>query len=214
MTQAEFDTKLTISLAAVALYEEHPDKLTYKSVAKATEMEVAHIRTLFPNKQAMLRFFYSSIPKRSYSMIEAIPDYQDLTISETVSQYVYQSFDLLNEHREFVDATFAEHVTDCGSGASLLKNTSKTFDRMIERDGRIPFLNRMFLKPIVFDTMAWQYVQLLRFWMKDESEGTEKTLELVDKSTALFQEMVYSGILDKGVDLGKFVFAQFKGTSK
>lgn len=214
MTQAEFDTKLMICLAAVAIYEEHPETLTFKSVAKATDMDVAAIRTLFPNKKAMLRFFYSSIPKRSYSLIEAIPDFQDLSISETVSQYVYQSFDLLNEHRDFVDATFDEHVTQCGKGASLMKNTSKTFDRMIERDGRIPFLNRMFLKSIVFDTMAWQYVHLLRYWLKDESEGTEKTLELVDKSTALFQELVYSGILDKGVDLGKFVFAQFKGSSK
>jgi len=214
MTQAEFDTKLKISLAAVAIYEEHPDTLTFKSVAKATDMEVTAIRAMFPNKQSMLRFFYSSIPKRSYSMIEAIPDYQDLRISETVSQYVYQSFDLLSEYRDFVDATFDKHVANCRKGSSLQKNTSKTFERMIERDDRIPFLNRMFLKPVVFDTMSWQYVQLLRFWLKDESEGTEKTLELVDKSTALFQELVYSGILDKGVDFGKFVFAQFKGTSK
>ncbi len=205
MTQSEFAEKVLISKAAAALYEEQGDRFTYSAVATATGLETARIRTLFPLKHKMLRFALTSIPKRSADGIEAIPDFQDLSISETISQYVYQSFDLFNEHRQLTE----DHFNDVAS--SLQKNTAKHFDRMVERDGRIPFMNRILLKPIVFNIMAWQYVQLLRFWLKDESEGTAKTLELVDKSTALFQELAYSGILDKGVDFGKTVFSQFKG---
>lgn len=147
----------------------------------------------------------TSVPKRSYEAIEAIPDFQDLTLSETMSQFVYQSLDLFTEMGELTDSQLHDVQ------ASLQKNTAKIFNRIIERDGRIPFINRFVFKPFVFDIMAWQYVQLIRFWLTDDSEGSEQTLALVDKSTALFQELAYSGVLDKGVDLGKFVFSQFKG---
>lgn len=146
-----------------------------------------------------------SIPKRSYEAIEAIPDFQDLTLSETFSQFVYQSLDMFTEIGEFNEAQLSEVQ------ASIQKNTAKIFDRIIERDSRIPFINRFVFKPLVFDIMAWQYVQLLRFWLTDDSEGSEQTLALVDKSTALFQELAYSGVLDKGMDLGKFVYSQVRG---
>jgi hypothetical protein len=146
-----------------------------------------------------------SVPKRSYEAIEAIPDFQDLTLSETMSQFVYQSLDLYTEIGDLTEAELSD-VQE-----SLKKKTAAIFDRIIERDGRIPFINRFVFKPFVFDLMAWQYVQLIRFWLTDDSEGSEQTLALVDKSTAFFQELAYSGVLDKGMDLGKFVYSQLRG---
>ncbi|MEN9839939.1 MAG: hypothetical protein RL177_1418 [Bacteroidota bacterium] len=146
-----------------------------------------------------------SIPKRSYEAIEAIPDFQDLTLSETISQFVYQSLDLFTELGDLTEA----ELNDVQS--SMQKKVAAIFDRIIERDGRIPFINRFVFKPFVFDIMAWQYVQLIRFWLTDDSEGSEQTLALVDKSTAFFQELAYSGVLDKGMDLGKFVYSQVRG---
>lgn len=146
-----------------------------------------------------------SIPKRSYEAIEAIPDFQDLTLSETISQFVYQSLDLFTEVGDLTEAELADVQS------SMQKKVAAIFDRIIERDGRIPFINRFVFKPLVFDIMAWQYVQLIRFWLTDDSEGSEQTLALVDKSTALFQELAYSGVLDKGMDLGKFVYSQVRG---
>lgn len=146
-----------------------------------------------------------SIPKRSYEAVEAIPDFQDLTLSETLSQFVYQSLDLFTELGDLTES----QINDVQ--ASLRKQTAKIFDRIIERDGRIPFVNRFVFKPIIFDAMAWHYVQLIRFWIADDSEGSEQTLALVDKSTAFFQELAYSGVLDKGMDLGKLLYAQVKG---
>lgn len=148
-----------------------------------------------------------SIPKRSYEAIEAIPDFQDLTLNEMMSQFVYLSLDLFTEVGDLTESQLNDVQ------ASLQKNTAKIFDRIIERDGRIPFINRFLFKPFVFDIMAWQYVQLIRFWLTDDSENSEKTLALVDKSTAFFQELVYSGVLDKGMDLGKFVYSQFRGSN-
>jgi hypothetical protein len=95
-----------------------------------------------------------SIPKRSYEAIEAIPDFQDLTLSETISQFVYQSLDLFTEVGDLTEA----ELNDVQS--SMQKKVAAIFDRVIERDGRIPFINRFVFKPVVFDIMAWQYVQL------------------------------------------------------
>jgi hypothetical protein len=48
---------------------------------------------------------------------------------------------------------------------------------------------------------------MIRFWLQDKSEGTEKTLALVEKSMVFIQELFYADVLSKGLDLGRYVYS-------
>jgi hypothetical protein len=57
---------------------------------------------------------------------------------------------------------------------------------------------------LVYDFYFKEYTHLLRFWLRDNSEGKEKTFALTDKLTSFVEEVLYNKLMDKGVDLAKY----------
>lgn len=205
MNDSKFDSRLHISRVAADLWPIHRDGPTFAQVAQAAGMDVSAIKALFPSRKAMLSFRYASIPDRFLRDMASVPDYPDFTIAEKTSQFLFTAFDHLNETREFTEATFCQwDLTD------FRKATAALFERMVEQDSRIPFVNRFFLRDLAYEAAAWQVVAAVRYWLRDGSDGTADTLALVDKATAFGQELLYSGILDKGLDLGRYAVARIR----
>lgn len=205
MNPTDIDLRWDVSRTAADLYIRNNHTVTFAQVAEALGRDAAGIRALFPNKNAMLGYRYAGIPDKFAADMAAIPDYADFTIAEKASQFLFSTFDYLNETREFTDATFAEWDL-----SRFRKGTAALLARMVEQDSRIPFVNRFFLREVTYEAAALQVVLAVRYWLRDESEGTADTLAWVEKSSAFAQEVLYSGILDKGLDLGRYAVAMLK----
>lgn len=208
MSATDTDLRWEVSRIAADLYMGHDRTLTFAQVAEAAGREAADIRALFPNKKAMLGYRYAGIPDKFARDMAAIPEYTDFSIAEKASQFLFSTFDYLNETRDFTDATFSEWDL-----TAFRSKTASLYARMVEQDSRIPFVNRFFLRDLTYEAAAWQTVWAIRFWLKDGSEGTADTLAWVEKTTAFGQEVLYSGILDKGLDLGRYAAAMLKRES-
>jgi AcrR family transcriptional regulator len=205
MNAPDVSLRWELSRIAADLYVANGRNVTFAQVADAAGRQVSDIRAAFPNKTIMLGYRYSGIPAVFEHHMAALQSYPDFTIGEKVAQFLYSTFDYLNETREFTDATFTEWNL-----APFRKQTAQLFARMVEQDSRIPFVNRFLLRDLTYDAAAWQVVCAVRHWLDDPSEGTADTLAWVEKSTAFAQEILYSGILDKGLDLGRYAMSSLK----
>lgn len=192
--------------AALEIYIESPELFTLRKIAAKADCSVADITRIFPGKQNVLRGFYNQIPSRFKEAASEIPEYESLTLGEKFANYVYTSFDIIQEHRDFVEKTFEEMVLP--NPRSPWHIASREILReFVENDPRIPTVNLMLVRDFTYNIWVHEYFQLIKFWLSDDSDGSERTIALVDKISALLTEAAYSGILDKGFDLAKYVFA-------
>ena len=65
-------------------------------------------------------------------------------------------------------------------------------------------------RPVIsnrYDDAVWlQFLFILRFWIKDDSKGFEKTDAAIEKSVNLAFDLMGQGPLDAMIDFGKFLF--------
>jgi AcrR family transcriptional regulator len=207
MSTEQIDLRQRIIDTALTLYMENRGAFTLRNIAAGAGCETADIHQFFNSKQAILRAYYNSVPLRFQEIALQIPEFDTFTLGEKISNYVYTSFDILTEHRDFVEESFERMILG-GGHHGWSSDSAALFRSFVETDSRIPEANRMLMRDFVYTIMVREYFQLIRYWLTDDSEGSERTIALVDKLTAFGTELAYSGILSKGFDLAKYVVGQ------
>jgi hypothetical protein len=162
---------------------------------------------LFPNKKAILGYYYPSLVIRYSAMIEEIEEFETYTISEKISNFIYTLFDMMEERREFVEDTFDKIVFRKKSDSVFHKEVTKLFKHFFTTDGRIAVSAGFVLKDYFYEFIAKEYLHIIKFWLKDESDGKERSFALTDKLTGFVEELVYNKIVDKGFDLAKYLIS-------
>jgi hypothetical protein len=204
MQNDELILKYTIIQAAVTIYLENRSDFTLRKIALAAGCEVSDIQQIFPGKQAILRGFYDRVPELYRHSVAEIPDFDSLTLGEKLGHYIYTSFDALNEQRDFVEETF-ERMVFSRADTKWHKETALFFEELVQQDNRVSDISRMFVPGFVWKMATTEYMQLIRFWLQDDSENSQRTIALVDKMTAFVNEVFYTRIADRGFDLVKYL---------
>ncbi|MFH5833535.1 hypothetical protein [Halalkalibaculum sp. DA384] len=203
----KFEFKYRISEAAVEQYEKEGKNFTLKQVSRQADCTVADILEYFPGKKAILQFYYTGLLVRYRLMLEDIEGFDDYLLAEKLSNFVYTSFDLLDEHKSFVRETFTPLIFCSYSGTGFEQQTRELLERFFSGDPRISSSSALLMNRYFYQVLYRKYTVLIRFWLKDTSEEQEVSMELTDKYTAFLQELMYSAAVDKGFDLAKFLFS-------
>ncbi len=206
MTTEKINTKIEITWKAVELYQQK-GKVSIPDLVDATKLSASEIYSHFPNKKSILSFFYPALIYQYWAMIEEIDGFEDYSLSEKFSNFIYTLFDMMSESPAFVDDTFDKHIFRKGHTSEFHKEATTLFKDFLTSDGEIAVSAGFFMKDYFYKILASQYLFLIRFWLSDESEGKERTLALSDKLTSLLQEAVYNKTLDKSFDLVKYLFS-------
>ena len=204
---ADQDKKQRIVKAAMEIFVESPDSFTMKGISKKARVKEAEIYSFFPNKSAILKHYYVTIVPAYQGMIREIEGYKEYDLSEKLSNFVFSSLDMMQEQRDFVEKTFDELVFRASPKSGFQEHVEALVGEFMEDDPRISASNQYLLNTVAFHLITREYFYLVKFWMKDDSTGSEKTMALTDKLTALLSEVLYSGVLDKGIDLGRFLIS-------
>lgn len=203
----ELQTKLEITGVALDLYVEQDGEFTLNQISKEIELSVADIFDYFPNKQAILEFYYTSLVIRYELMIEDIEDFGTYSLSEKLSNFIYASFDMLAEKQAFVELTFNKMIRYSYARTEYSKKVESTIESFFGEDPRISTSSSLIMNDLFYKLMTRKYLYLVSYWIRDESEGKERSMELTDKLTAFIQEVMYNSIADKGFDLLKFLYS-------
>ena len=204
MAEEHLQEKFEISEAAVQLYIEHDGDFSIQQLAHALEIEAEHIYDLFPNKKSILLFFYTAIVYRYRGMIDEIDGFESYTLSEKLSNFMFTSLDIMNEHREFVKQTFDTLIGDIFQTSPFEKEVQLLFKDFFMEDASVSVSSAFIARDYFFSFLKSQYLFLVRYWIKDESADSERTIALIDKFASFIEEAMYNKVLDKGFDLAKY----------
>jgi len=207
MNTEKLNLKIELTEAAIDLYIE--DKFTIPNLTSKTGKTASEIYSLFPNKNAILKFYYPSLIVRYQAMISEIDDFDSYSISEKLSNFAFTLFDMMDERREFVEDTFDKYVWTCSSKSEFQKLIKSLFKDFFTSDGKIATSAGFFMGDLFYSSLKIQFLSLIKFWLDDNSEGRERTFALTDKITGFIEELVYSKIVDKGFDLAKYSMSAF-----
>lgn len=207
MNTEKLNLKIELTEAAIDLYIE--DKFTISNLTSKTGKTASEIYSLFPNKNAILKFYYPSLIVRYQAMISEIDDFDSYSISEKLSNFAFTLFDMMDERREFVEDTFEKYVWTCSSKSEFQKLIKSLFKDFFTSDGKIATSAGFFMGDLFYSSLKTQFLFLIKFWLDDNSEGRERTFALTDKITGFIEELVYSKIVDKGFDLAKYSMSAF-----
>lgn len=205
MTADTLNTKIEITWKAVELYKTK-GKVSMPDLISSTGLTASEIYSYFPNKKAILAFYYPALVFQYWAMIEEIDGFEDYSLSEKFSNFIYTIFDMMSENSAFVSDTFDNHIFKKGTKSSFHKEVTALFKDFLTSDGEIAVSAGLFMKDFSYKLLTSQYLFLIKFWIKDESENKERTLALSDKLTSLLEEAVYNKTVDKGFDLLKYLF--------
>jgi AcrR family transcriptional regulator len=204
------ETKFALADAATDLYMENEGDFRIKDIAQAADIEPGEVFDYFPNKDAVLQFYYASIIFRYRLMLDEIDAFDSYTLSEKFSNFAYTSFDMLAEKRSFVEATFGRLILRSYAKTDFEKEIEQLIEQFLDEDPRLSASSEMVKNDYFYTFLRMKYLGLVRFWISDESEGHELTMELTDKLTNFLQELMYNSIADQGFELGKFLYSNKK----
>lgn len=204
------EIKFAIADAATDLYVEEEGHFLIKEVAQSVGIDPAEVFNYFPDKQAILRFYYTAIVYRYRLMIDEIDHFDSYTLSEKISNFAYASFDMLDEKEVFVKDTFRQLILQSCSKTNFEKETEELFRQLLKDDPRLSASSSAIMNTRFYALLRRKYLELIRFRLSDTSEDYELTMELTDKVTTFLQELMYSPLIDQGFELGKFLYSNKK----
>jgi len=204
MNADRINEKIELCEAAIDLTLAN-QKFTITQLSEATGKSASEIYALFPNKKAILRYYYPSLVIRYSAMIKEIEDFETFTISEKMSNFIYTIFDMMDERREFVEDTFDHLVFRKNPISAFQKEVAQLFKHFLTSDGNVAVSAGFIMKDYFYEFLAKEYTHIVKFWLNDSSEGNERTFALTDKLTGFVQELVYNKVVDKGFDLAKYL---------
>lgn len=203
----ETEKRITIAEAATKRFVENP-RFTIQSLAEELDMESADIFDLFPNRSSILRYYYTSRMLLFREETASLDDYSSYSLGEKLSALHLSLADQFQEQREFVLQTFNRSKYSHFRSSAFVKEYKQELRNIFENDHSIPATAAPFMNRFLYHSLYCQFTGLISFWKRDESRNYENTMALVDKWSALIEEIFYSRIAEKGFDLAKFLYYQ------
>jgi len=198
-------TKKQICDAAVGMYLDNPSRFSLSAVANQLEIPRSQIYQNFPTKNAVLRFFYQDCFEQYLKQTDEMEDYQDFSLEEKLSHMVYTHFELFQREKEFVEDTFKDLIAKASAKSKFQQMLEDRIDLLLSQShGDASLLQGPYLSQFIVKELFY----LFRFWLQDESDEAEQTMELTDKLISFASEVLGSQIFSKGIDLGRTLWDQ------
>lgn len=173
--------------------------------AKITEEEFYnHYNSL----QSLERALWTDWTDEVLNVLEQDETYSGYTTREKLLAFYFAWFEKMRAHRSYVlyrmgrahrepDPVFLKGAKErFRSFAEGLVSDGKSSGEVMERP----------LSEHYYRAFWVQFLFLMRFWARDESEGFAKTDAAIEKSVNLGFDLIGSGPIDRIVDFAKFLF--------
>ncbi|TNE29255.1 MAG: TetR/AcrR family transcriptional regulator [Bacteroidetes bacterium] len=149
----------------------------------------------------------------AYHRVNNDNELAELSVRDKYLTFAFAWVEVLKERRSFYVLSFKHQWTPFPESAlkELRSHAKKSFGNWIEEGSSNGEIERRFKVSDHYDEALWiNLLFITGFWMKDDSVGFEKTDAAIEKSVNLGFDLLYKGSLDSALDLGKFLFQNFR----
>lgn len=179
---------------------------------KQAGIEEVDFYQFFGSLEAVQKQIWVSFFDNVIEVLHKNDAYHKYSNKEKMLSFFYSMFEVLTLNRSYVLFALNKHqgtFENLRSLQSLRNNIKKFAGQLIEEGNEGKQLKITQHNVILFSEGAWiQFLFLLRFWMKDESVGFEKTDVAIEKSVRTIFDVFDHTPLDSLLDLGKFLFKE------
>lgn len=204
----DIQLKLFIADAAVTVREREGAFWTLQHISQETGMPVSELFKVFGSKRDMLHFWYEGLTLRYRTMIAELDDYDDLTLSEKLTNMMLSLLSMMEEQDAFVKHSFDSLVFKNQTWHPFKKEVAQLFKEIIEQHDGVSQAARVVLWDEFFEFLAKEFLHVVKFRNKDKSEFRGKTNALVDKISFFVSELLCAKVLDSGMDLFRFFWQE------
>lgn len=193
------------------LEHENEPKTVYKFAKEhqiSEEDFYAHFSSIPVLKKEVWNVFFTS----ALDLIESDKHYVTLPNREKLLTFLYTFFETLTLNRSYILFTLNQGNLPLKNLEQLagLRRLYREFTKVLILAGNEKRTSKFTRhNPKIFSEGAWlQLLFLLRFWVKDESKGFEKTDMAIEKSVNTVFDLFDNTPLDNLVDFGKFLYKE------
>jgi hypothetical protein len=161
------------------------------------------------DKSIYLLFFL-----QTNKLLEQIGSFSSYGPKEKLLNFYFTFFEVLAANRPYVLVTFPSEIKEIGRlevlsdlRKSFLSFAAEVFQKRINSD--IPPLEK--IKALAYEEGTYaQLLFMIGFWIRDNSDGFEKTDILIEKSLKATFDIIDIPALKSVLDLGKFLLKEVK----
>lgn len=197
-------------MTAVLETENFPTSV-YK-FCKELGIEEAQFYAEFGSLDAVRKQIWAEFFDQTIERIEKDKNYSGYGNREKILSFFYTFFELLGLNRSYVlfalgtDSQPSHQLAQLGI---LRKNVREYAKGLIQAANEEKQTKLTRHQPGLFAEGAWvQMLFLLRFWMKDDSPGFEKTDVAIEKSVNTIFDIFDNTPLERVLDFGKFLYKE------
>lgn len=166
----------------------------------------------FGSLDAVRRQVWTEFFDQTIERIEKDKNYNGYTNREKILSFFYTFFELLGLNRSYVlftlgsDSQPSRQLAQLGELRKKVRGYAKSLIEAANEEKQTKVTRH---QPGLFSEGAWvQMLFLLRFWMKDDSPGFEKTDMAIEKSVNTIFDIFDNTPLERVVDFGKFLYKE------
>ncbi len=165
----------------------------------------------FSSFQSLMKNVWLDFLRSTITLVKGEKVYAEYSSREKALAFYFTFFEQLKQERSFVSISFPTNSLNpmevAGKFHTLKKEFSSFFDEILSQGFKTEeIISRPVISERYKDGLWLQYLFLIRFWIKDDSKGFEKTDAAIEKSVNLAFELMGNSPLDSMIDFGKFLF--------
>ncbi len=179
-------------------------RLDLSELAQITRTPLEVIRSRFDSTDEWVDAYYCHLTERYRVMTRAIPDFSEFTVGEKLLNFLLTSMDMMREHESFVRSTYHPFVLDRFTSTRFEHSVAELFREYTEQDRRIALTQQMLLFSPVYTWWSREYLHMTGYWLSTPDSG-QQVMALAEKTAGLLNEILYNGVVDSTLDLGKYL---------
>lgn len=183
---------------------------TFQELSIALDIDQEDIQLVFNRETEILESIYAGFVKQYKDMLPAVEGFNECTLEEKLSNFIYVMFGILEKERPFVKATFEQVISQWSSGNHFYRAIEDVLGMFIQMSNHqkensfTPWeilkniqntqTQRNFLEYINIQLLVNTYIELFKFWLYDYSNDFGKTAAYADQMTAFWANVVSTSL--------------------
>jgi AcrR family transcriptional regulator len=185
-------------------------EVTLRRIAQHAGLSEPVIYKYFPSKDHLLAAFFTESLRNALKLVESQADFARMGFTAQTHLLIDALLSQYERHRDFVREAYNSLFLSSLSGSLAYLAEEKTL--FMERTGKWLAAGveaKEFFDPpsrtVVLELLWDFHLGLIYYWLKDESEGSTRTLQLMERSLQILDELLRTNLLGRLADLFFFL---------
>ncbi|MGE0764163.1 MAG: TetR/AcrR family transcriptional regulator [Bdellovibrionales bacterium] len=208
--QKQLNRQALLQAGLDLMSEEGLKSATMRRIAQRAGLSEPVIYKYYPTKDHLLVEYFATSLREAIKKVQALPDFTTLSFTEQLQLLFDAQISEFEKHKTFVQDAFKQlFLTTLSGSFTYLAEQRKLHLEFVGRLLDAAIEVEEFPKPPgpqVFCELLWDFhLGMTYYWLNDDSKKSVRTLQMLDKSLGLLNELLKSNLLSRVVDLVYFL---------